>query len=186
MFCAVECGAVVVAHPDDEVMWAGGLLSRYGDSFTVICCSIPRRDPVRAWKFFAACETFGARALLLPFTESDPSQPLENLGCLDLAPFDCVVTHNSVGEYGHAHHRSLSKFVRARWGGKTWTFGWRPDGRGSHVLHLSESEQTRRMAALRCYDHVAPSDNGKPKWQALLDRYRIDPRIETFDPPVCG
>lgn len=182
MFTGVRHGVIVVAHPDDEVMWAGGLLARFGERFTVICCSIPRTDPVRAWKFFAACEVFGARAKLLPFTETPPGEALDHGGLLDLRSFDLIVTHNAEGEYGHHHHRALHRFITNANPSSTATFGWRPEGRGSEVLHLTADEQQRRMAALRCYDHVSPSD-GKQKWQALLDRYPIDLRIETFDPP---
>ncbi len=183
MFHRVERGAVVVAHCDDETLWAGGLLARYGERFTVICCSIPRSDPIRAWKFFAACEVLNAKARLLPFEESAPTEPLWHLGELDLSAFDLIVTHNRDGEYGHAHHRQLHRFIGERWGVKTATFGYRPDGRGSEVLHLDSEEQVRKFAALRCYDHVSPNDHGKPKWQALLDRYQLDLRTETFDPP---
>ena len=183
MFDRTRSGALVVAHPDDETMWAGGLLARHGEKFTVICCSIPRSDPVRAYKFFAACDVFGARAILLPFTEAAPDEMLHGLGLLDLAAFDCVVTHNSVGEYGHPQHRTLSRFIRERWADKTFTFGWRPEGHGSIVLHLTADEQARRLAALKCYDHVSPNDNGKPKWQALLERYPVDLRVETHDAP---
>lgn len=186
MFDGVRHGAVVVAHPDDEVLWAGGLLARHGERYTVICCSIPRADPVRAFKFFAACETFGAHARLLPFPETDPKEPLQHLGLLDLSAFELVVTHNAQGEYGHPHHRALHRFVTERFPRAAATFGFRPDGsRGSEVLHLSADEQARKMAALRCYDHVSPHDSGKPKWQALMDRYALDFRTESFDPPAA-
>lgn len=179
MLGAVRNGVVVVAHPDDEVMWAGGLLARYGDRFTVICCSIPARDPVRAWKFFDACEVLGAKARLLPFQEQPPA-PLAHLDLLDLSGFDLIVTHNEAGEYGNPHHSQINRHIMARWPDKTATFGW-PSG-GDTVLNLTEAEQEKRMAALRCYDHVSPSD-GRPKWEALLARYRLDLTVETFNQP---
>lgn len=183
MFGERQSIAVVVAHCDDESLWAGGLLSRFGERCTVIACSIPRSDPVRAWKFFAACDVFGAKARLLPFTETDAARPLNSLEALDLDAFDCIVTHGAAGEYGHQQHRSLSAFVRGRWPDKTWGFGWRPDGRGALALYATRDEQERRLAALKCYDHVSPHDGGKPKWKALLDCYPVDLRVETHDPP---
>jgi LmbE family N-acetylglucosaminyl deacetylase len=181
IFNSVRRGAVVVAHPDDEVMWVGGLLARYGEAFTVICCSIPARDPVRAWKFFDACAVLGAAARLMPFQERPPA-PLDHLDLLDLSGFDLIVTHNAVGEYGHAHHVQLHRHIKKRWPDKTATFGWAPDSRGEVVLHLTADEQAKRLAALKCYDHVSPSD-GRPKWEALLDHYAIDLRIETHHAP---
>lgn len=177
IFDQVSNGVVVICHPDDEVMWAGGLLARYGERFTVICCSIPRSDPERAWKFFDACDVFGAKARLLPIVETE--KPL-NIAHVDLSGFDMVVTHNAAGEYGHHHHMALHQSLKPL---RPVTFGYRPDGRGSIALHLTADEQARRMAALQCYDHVSPHDSGKPKWQALLDRYAIDLRVETFNPP---
>lgn len=183
MFETIQRGALVVAHPDDEVLWAGGLLARYGERITVICCSIPRSDPIRAWKFFDVCDVLGAKARLIPFVEALPGDALQNLGALDLSVFDLIVTHNDVGEYGHAHHRTLHRFVKERWGDKAATFGHRPGGHGTKVLYLTADEQALKLRALQCYDHISPNDGGKPKWQALLDRYAIDLRVETFDPP---
>ena len=182
MFDTVRNGVVVVAHSDDEVLWSGGLLARYGEKFTVICCSIPRADPVRAWKFFEACDIFGAKPRLIPFTETPVQTALDNLGLLDLSGFDCVVTHNREGEYGHHHHRTLHSFVMKQWQDKTATFGWSPERRGDIVLHLTAQEQAKKIAALRCYDHTSPRDQ-KPKWEALLERYSIDLRVETFHSP---
>lgn len=166
---------MVVAHCDDEVMWAGGLLSRYGEKFTIIACSIPTRDPERAWGFFRACEVFGAKAKLIPISES-PNEDLKRLDLLDLSTFDLIVTHNAQGEYGHVHHRQLHEFISSRF--NPITFGY--PNRGDIVLNITEEENHRRMKAMRCYDHVSPTD-GIPKWQALLRRYPIDLRTETHN-----
>ena len=175
-------GVVVTAHPDDETLWCGGLLARYG-GWTVICCSIPRTDPIRAYKFFAACEVLDAKGRLLPFVESNPHEPLQNLDALDLSGFDCVVTHNEVGEYGHRHHLTLHQHIAQRWPDKMVTIGYGTTSRpSSQTITLTPYDIQRKHAALRCYDHISPSD-GKPKWQALLERYgsMFDLNIETYD-----
>lgn len=183
MFESVRNGAIVVAHPDDETLWCGGLMVRYPSRWTVICCSIPRTDPIRAYKFFAACEAFGAKARLLPFTESDPKAGLGNLDDLSLGSFDCVVTHNEVGEYGHQHHVDVHRSIRGRWPGRMVTIGYGDaSGPDAERIALSPSETAHKMTALRCYDHTSPSD-GKPKWRALIDRYgaMFDLSIETYE-----
>lgn len=182
LWADVSCGAVVVAHPDDECLFAAGLLIRYPERWTVFCCTIPRTDPIRALKFFDACEVLGARGVLFPFTEAEPRARLEHLDRLDLDGFDLVVTHNADGEYGHLHHRQIHSHIMERWPEKTACFGWKLGGHGRDVLHLRAGEQEQKLAALKCYDHTSPFD-GKPKWQALLDRYAIDLRIESHDPP---
>lgn len=180
MFDRVRNGVIVVAHCDDEVMWCGGLMARHRHIWTVISCSIPRTDPIRAYKFFAACETLGAKPRLLPFTESAPAERCPAIDLLDLSAFDCVVTHNSVGEYGHAHHLALHHHIAERWPDKTVTIGYGIGG--AHRIELSAAEMERKLTAIRCYDHVSPSD-GKPKWQALIDRYgtMFDLGVETYD-----
>lgn len=173
--------ALVVAHPDDESLWFGGLLAAEPGDWTVICCSIPRADPERAWKFFDACEVLGAKARLLPFAETHAKEPLLHVDLIDLSRFDQVVTHNTVGEYGHGHHVWLNRILTARYPDKVVTGGY---GRapGAKWIALSDHQIGIKMAALRCYDHTSPTD-GKPKWRALLERYgsQFDLGIETYD-----
>jgi LmbE family N-acetylglucosaminyl deacetylase len=186
VFDGVRNGVIVVAHPDDETMWCGGLMARYPGRWTVICCSIPRMDPIRAYKFFAACESLGAKARLLPFKEAEPDRPLTHLAALDpLTEFDCIVTHNAVGEYGHVQHVGLHRFIADRSppeGGLVMIGYGEAASSDAERIVLSESEMARKLIALRCYDHISPSD-GKPKWRALLDRYgsMFDLSIETYE-----
>jgi hypothetical protein len=169
--------AIVVAHPDDETIWAGGYPLRYRGDWTVLCCSVPRIDPVRAIKFFDACAVLGVCGDVLPFTESPPTQALGHLDRLDLSGFDLILTHNAEGEYGHVHHKSVHQHVVRNATCKILTFGY---GKGSIRIDLTPDETARKLAALSCYDHTSPTD-GKPKWRALLDRYRIDPTVETYN-----
>ncbi len=184
MLLAARNPVIVVAHPDDETLWCGGLMIRYDEvRWTVICCSIPQADPVRAWKFFDACAALGASGRLLPYTESLPGQDLRALGELDLTGFDLVVTHNVQGEYGHPHHKGLHNFIIGRAICPVMTIGYRAGGIGKRKLDLTQEEREHKLAALKCYNHHSPTDGGKPKWQALLDRYgsQFDFGVETYD-----
>jgi LmbE family N-acetylglucosaminyl deacetylase len=177
---------VVTAHPDDEVLWAGGFLLRHPGT-TVICCSVPRRDSVRAWKFFDACERLGAKPRLIPATESDPDKPLGHLDVLDLSGYDRIITHNQFGEYGHLHHQNVHQYITKRYSNKTiWTFGYRPGFLGNIVINLTDEESERKLEALKAYNHIWPYlDRNIPKWEALLHRYieieGLDFNTETFD-----
>jgi LmbE family N-acetylglucosaminyl deacetylase len=178
---------ILTAHPDDEVLWCGGLPLAFADRmWTVICCSIPRVDEIRRKKFVVACERLGiTQTTVLPFTETNPNEPLSGLDTLDLKPFDTIVTHNKWGEYGHAHHKSVNAHVIKHWKSKSViTFGYRDKGEGKEKLELSEEQFKRKMFALRAYDHVSPTDR-KPKWEALEEVYYrgkgINPAIETYD-----
>lgn len=175
--------AIVVAHPDDEALWAGGLPVRYKyRKFTIICCSIPRTDPIRAMKFFESCNRLNARAVLLPQVESEPSEQLKNLQWLDISGYDAVITHNSVGEYGHEHHRQIHRYVSSLC--KPITFGF---GINANVtIDLTVQEVNKKIKALQAYDHILPF-NGQEitKWEALIQRYcqqeGLDLRIEKYN-----
>ncbi|MEI9804089.1 MAG: hypothetical protein WDN48_05995 [Pseudolabrys sp.] len=172
---------LVVAHPDDEALWFGGLLISEPGDWTVICCSIPRTDPDRAWKFFAACELLGAKAKLLPFTEAPANSDIEHLDLLELSSFDEIVTHSAAGEYGHRHHIGIHRHIAAHWPEKM-VAGCYGKVSGAKVVALTAAQGERKIAALSCYSHVSPSD-GQPKWQALLDRYgsKFDLGVETYE-----
>lgn len=172
----------VVAHPDDEVMWFGGLVLANPGDWTVICLSVPRRDSMRSWKFFEACERLGARGQLVASIEPAPTEPfpIEILALLDLDRYDLIATHGREGEYGHRHHVQVSEFVRFRWGGRQL---WERAPIGAEgvnaTLALDDCLQARKLFALQAYDHVLPYEGREmTKWEALLKRYGDDWRFD--------
>jgi len=170
--------ALVVAHPDDESLWFGGLLIAEPGDWTVIACSIPSADPIRAWKFFDACDILGARARLLPFEET--ALRLEHL---DLSGFDQVVTHSAAGEYGHAHHQMVHRHVALRCAGRALVglYGMPGAQTQDKVIALADEQWARKAAAIAAYDHVSPTD-GRPKGEALIARYgrQFNLRVERY------
>jgi len=166
--------AVIVAHPDDETLWAGGLITRF-QSLDVICCTVPARDPERAIKFFNAVRVLGAYPILIPFVESPANELIQHLDVLDLSRYDTVITHNEKGEYGHLHHRQVHEYVKEHTTCNMLTF------QGDDlIIHMIGGESDRKRKALECYDHKSSADGGKPKYQALLDRYHISMEREGY------
>lgn len=170
---------VIVAHPDDETLWAGGLMLAYPGDWTVVCCSIPQRDPIRAWKFFDACDRLGAKGRLVPALEPDANEPMVSHRILAdwVNQFDVVVSHNAQGEYGHLHHRNLNRWCAGHVRGPIHlTFG----GLGGR-FPIKDVYVEAKHAVLRCYDHVTPYEGADmPKWQALEHRYGL-PVPESFN-----
>lgn len=178
-------GCCVVAHPDDESMWfAGLLLSTPELDWTVVACSIPRRDPERALRFYTACSELGARAVVLPFVELD-AERLAGLEHLDFAGYDLLATHNDAGEYGNPHHVLVYRAVLAA--SYRHAFGLLLSGYGlasippGRELVVEGFDYERKLAAIRSYDHTTAID-GRPKSEALLARYgeKFNLRRETY------
>ena len=169
--------AVVVAHPDDETLWAGGLLARY-NNWDIVCCSIPRRDPERINDFKDAVKFLNHNPVIYETTEPSASVQMSHLYNVDLSNYDCIFTHNIKGEYGHVHHKQIHKFVMANTSCKVYSFGF---GKGKIVINLTQDEIKLKSLALQCYQNKSPADKGLPKWKALLNRYNIDMYKETFN-----
>jgi len=180
-----ESNVIVVAHPDDEILWAGGLPIRYADrDWTIICCSIPRADPIRADKFFQVCEELDVVGICLPHTETDMWKNLQGVDDIDLSCFDCIVTHNSQGEYGHRHHCHVHDVIVKKYFDKTKiiTFGMRgQEAKGKEVIKLDSDELAIKLRAFKRYDYPSPYD-ALPQWQHLLKVHPyIDFAVETYD-----
>lgn len=175
---------VVGAHPDDESLWFGGLIARFSSCrWTILCCSIPPRDPIRAFKFFGACESLGAQGWLLPFQELGKDAPLGHLEELpDLSKFDLIATHGAAGEYGHGHHKQISAAIAERYPERTLFSGYRAGGEGAEILRLDRDEYGRKLEALKNYDHAMRfRGQSMPIWQALLLEYGTPGRDFGFD-----
>jgi hypothetical protein len=163
--------AMIVAHPDDESLWGAGFLieDNWYAEWTVICCSTPAHDPPRAFAFKRACAVLGVKSVMLGAKDREP---LLKFDLPSLSEFARVVTHNHVGEYGHAHHKQVHSAVRAAYGGVVFGFGYGiPFGEKSTMGRtLSDASLDKKIEALQCYNHTANTDKS-PKWIALVDKY---------------
>lgn len=181
-------GAVVVAHPDDEALFFAGLMLQWPITWDVICCSIPKTDPVRAWKFLRACEILNAAPKLIPWTEAPIGHPVPDpvLAVLEeeLPAYDVIVTHSRVGEYGHSQHVHLHDFIGDRWPTKAM-FGCYGTLEGPLVCRLDENQSNRKWHAIGAYDHVAPNNGGAIKAAFLHQTIgkMFDLRVESYEGP---
>ena len=115
--------AVIVAHPDDETLWAGGLLLSHPEwsPFVVTLCR--GEDPDRAPKFFKALERLGAKGIMGKLDDGPDQFPLSSehvedtiLSLLPKLEFDILLTHAPQGEYTwHRRHGEVSRAVQELW-----------------------------------------------------------------------
>lgn len=115
--------AVIVAHPDDETLWAGGtILSHpFWNWFIVSLCR--KSDTERATKFFESLKILSSEGIMgdlddgpdqIPLKENELEQTILKL--LPNKHFDLIVTHSPNGEYTkHLRHEETGKAVIKLW-----------------------------------------------------------------------
>lgn len=115
--------AVIVAHPDDETLWAGGMILTHPDYNWFIATLCRKSDPDRSPKFFNALRSYGATGAMADLDDSPEQTPLviqdvqhTLLQVLPALTFDLVLTHAPVGEYTrHRRHEEVSQAVMELW-----------------------------------------------------------------------
>ncbi|HTA93189.1 MAG TPA: hypothetical protein VK745_26605 [Polyangiaceae bacterium] len=141
-----ESVAVLVAHPDDETLWAGGtLLSEPGWApFVTTLCRASDAD--RSPKFFRALAAMAAHGAMADLDDGPAQRPLQDaqveqtlLGLLPCRRFDRILTHCPLGEYTrHLRHEEVARAVLRLWlageilAPELWLFAYE-DGAGQHL-----------------------------------------------------
>jgi LmbE family N-acetylglucosaminyl deacetylase len=130
--------AVIVAHPDDETLWAGGAILMNPDVNWTIMTLCRKSDSDRAPRFFRAADEFGAQAFMADLDDGPDQTPLKQTliqqTILDVLPtdrFDLIITHDRAGEYTrHLRHEETCRAVMALWQSEQlhapqlWTFAY--------------------------------------------------------------
>jgi LmbE family N-acetylglucosaminyl deacetylase len=130
--------AVIVAHPDDETLWAGGTILSHPKWKWFIVCLCRGSDKERAPKFFKALQVLGSEGIMGDLDDGPEQKPLDENelehATLQLLPskhFDLIISHNPSGEYTrHIRHEELSKAVIKLWhagklhANELWTFAY--------------------------------------------------------------
>lgn len=170
--------AVIVAHPDDETLWAGGTILSHPSNNWFIMCLCRASDPDRSIRFYNTLKLLHANGIMGDMDDGPDQKPLspgelENV-ILELLPathFDLIITHDSKGEYTrHLRHEEVNNAVVSLWhsgkisAGKLWTFAYE-DGKKNYFPRAIESAD---------YYETLPE-------QVWLNKYNIITNIYGFD-----
>ena len=114
---SVRSVAVIVAHPDDETLWAGGLILSHPE-WSLRIASICRGDDAdRAPKFQKVLARLNAEGGMANLDDGPEQTPLSDhmlretvLSLLPERDYDLIITHAPCGEYTrHRRHEEVSR-----------------------------------------------------------------------------
>ena len=110
---------MIVAHPDDEILWGGAHLIK--DDYLVVCitCGVKYERVVEFVKVMNATED---KYVMLGYPDKtngerdnwetvydDIKGDLKQI--IELKDWELIVTHNPDGEYGHQHHKLTNEIT---------------------------------------------------------------------------
>ncbi|MFH6991674.1 PIG-L deacetylase family protein [Flavobacterium sp. FlaQc-48] len=115
--------ALIVAHPDDETLWAGGMLLSNPHWECFIVCLCRKYDPDRAPKFYKALEVLQCTGTMGNLDDGPDQLPQDKseidrliLQLLPADHYDFILTHNPLGEYTrHLRHEEAGCSVIGLW-----------------------------------------------------------------------
>jgi len=130
--------AVIVAHPDDETLWAGGTILSHPSNKWFIVCLCRASDKDRSVKFNNTLKLLNSEGIMGDLDDGPTQEPLNEkeledyiLKLLPSRHFDLIITHNSTGEYTrHLRHEEVNKAVISLWhdgnisANELWTFAY--------------------------------------------------------------
>jgi hypothetical protein len=167
-------GCIVVAHPDDEVCWFGGLILRTRHiAWHIACCSYPRNklESCRTEDFFSACDYVGVPTRNIigaeePHCRMDMDREKE-LTKYDLSRFDIVLTH---GDWGHQHHKSIHRQVLKLYKGPIIC----AEPGGQFLLSMDDGAYADKIEWMKHYRANSVKVEGRDveKWEALLYHHK--------------
>jgi LmbE family N-acetylglucosaminyl deacetylase len=184
---------VIVAHPDDETLWAGGTILMHPETDWTIVSLCRESDPDRAPKFFRAIKEFNAKGFMGDMNDEPEQTPLYNRkvqkAIMELMPsdtYDLIFTHSTFGEYTrHLRHEETAKAVLALWNSdkliaeQLWAFAYE-DGNRKYLPRPVKSADIQVEL---------PKEIWQKKYEIITDIYGFDkesfeakttPRREAF------
>jgi LmbE family N-acetylglucosaminyl deacetylase len=110
---------MIVAHPDDEILWGGSHL--IDDKYLVVCVTCGT-NPIRTHEFVNTMDNTDDAYVMLGYPDKvngvrcnwkdEKGKIIHDLEkIMKIKKWDSIATHNPKGEYGHIHHILVNKMV---------------------------------------------------------------------------
>ncbi len=110
---------MIVAHPDDETIWGGSHLLK--DNYLVVCITCGSNE-IRAREFTKVMADAKTEYIMLGYPDlvdgekskwenerKDIEKDIKKI--INTKDWELIVTHNTMGEYGHIHHILTNQIV---------------------------------------------------------------------------
>ncbi len=149
---SIKTVAIVVAHPDDETLWAGGTIMRHPNWKCFIVSVCRASDTDRAIRFKEMLKLIGAEGALGDLNDGPEQNPLDSSELertiqmlLPQVSYDLLITHHVTGEYtSHLRHEEVNRAVINLWARgeiksqELWTFAYN-DSNKAHLPKAMKS-----------------------------------------------
>lgn len=188
-----ESVAVLVAHPDDETLWAGGTLLGQANWSVFIASACRASDTDRAPKFQRVLTQLRAQGNMADLDDGPEQRPLADaeveralLHCVSSRHCDRILTHSPLGEYTrHRRHEEVARAVLRLWlrgtlrAAELWLFAYDDEG-GSQLPQAIANADLRRELSSELWQRkqrLLTHDYGfdESSWEA-----RATPKVEGF------
>ncbi|TFG96975.1 PIG-L family deacetylase [Candidatus Thorarchaeota archaeon] len=181
--------ALIVAHPDDETLWAGGTVLMHSDWHWTIVSLCRGSDTDRAPKFSRVVQQLGGVYAIGDLDDGPKQIPLLNADVqqmvLSLLPekhFDIILTHSPHGEYTrHRRHEEIGAAVASLWekelikAKEVWMFAYEDNGKGGKD-DLPKAIKTAHLTS------TLPDDIWQRKYLIVTDMYGFAP--DTYEADI--
>jgi LmbE family N-acetylglucosaminyl deacetylase len=152
--------AIIVAHPDDETLWAGGTILCHPSWKCFIVCLCRGSDKERATKFNNALKDLKSKGIMGDLDDGPDQKPLDEnkieRTIFSLLPpwhFDILITHNPKGEYTrHIRHEETGKVVTKLWNtgklsaSELWTFAYEDGNKEYYPRPVKEATIYQKLS----------------------------------------